>query len=153
MLDTPDSHAQGPVDLSHPLAVAAREIVVNRDNMDPLPIDGIQVGRECGNQSFSFTGFHLRDLALVQDHAADELHIVMPHAEGALGRLPYDGERLRQDVVEGLAVCQALTEPRRQIGQLGIGKPRHLRLELVDLTDQGLDFLQVPLILAAHDFG
>ena len=44
--------------------------------------------------------------ALVQDHAADQLHVVVAHAEHAPARLAHDGEGLGQQVVEGLALVE-----------------------------------------------
>ena len=49
-------------------------------------------------------------LPLVQDHAADQLHVVVPHAEEPPARLAHGGEGLDQDVVERLARVQPLAE-------------------------------------------
>ena len=68
-------------------------------------------------------------LPAVQDHAADELHVEVPHAEHALARLAADGERLGQEVVERLAL---LVEPAAELGglrpQLGVRLGLHRRL-------------------------
>ena len=42
--------------------------------------------------------------------AAHELDVEVPLAEGPLGRLAHGGERLREDVVEALAVGQPLDQ-------------------------------------------
>ncbi len=48
----------------------------------------------------------------MQDHAAHQLHVEVALAQGALGRLAHVGEGVGQDVVERLAVGQALLQRR-----------------------------------------
>ena len=51
---------------------------------------GVQVNGQGSHQRLSLTGGHLGDLTLVQDHAADQLHVVMHHVprNGLPGRIP-----------------------------------------------------------------
>ena len=65
--------------LAHPLGVAFRQVIVDRDHVDAAPGEGIQVNRQGRDQGFPFTGFHLGNLALVQHHAADQLHVEVAH--------------------------------------------------------------------------
>ena len=74
-------------------------------------------------------------LPLVQDHAADHLHVVMPHAEEPPAAFAADGERLDQDVVERFAGLQALAELDGLLAQLLIGHRLVLRLQRVDRLD------------------
>ena len=46
----------------------------------------------------------------MQDHAADQLHVVVPHVQHAASGFAHDGERLGQQVVERLAVGEARAE-------------------------------------------
>ena len=46
----------------------------------------------------------------MQHHAADELHIEVPLAKRALGRLAHRRERFGQQIVEVLAIGQPLAE-------------------------------------------
>ncbi len=59
--------------------------------------------------------------AVVQDHAADQLHVEMPLAEGADCRLPHHREGLRHDVVEASAGGEFFAELR------GFGPQRLVR--------------------------
>jgi len=86
--------------------------------MHALAGQRVQVGREGGHERLTLAGPHLGDLALVQCDAAHELHVEVPLAEGALGRLPHRGERLRQQAVEGLAGEVAAPELRGLVAKL-----------------------------------
>ena len=108
--DHPGGHAEEAVDLSHPFGVASGEVVVDGDDVDALAGQRVEVDRKCRDQRLAFAGLHLGDVAFVQHHAADQLHVEMSLAEGALGRLAHGGEGRNQDVVEGLAVGELLAE-------------------------------------------
>ena len=58
--------------------------------------EGIEVRRQRGHQGLAFPGFHLSDLAVMQHHPAQQLHIEVAHAQHALTGLAHDGERLGQ---------------------------------------------------------
>ncbi len=102
--DDAGGHAEEAVDLAHPFGVATGEVVVDGDDVDALAGQRIEIDREGRHQRLAFAGLHFGDVALVQHHAADQLHVEMALAEGALGRLPDRGEGGNQNVVQGLAV-------------------------------------------------
>ena len=89
--DEADREAEEAIDLPHPFRVALGQIVVDRDDVHALSRQGIEIGRQDGDQRFALAGLHLRDAALMQHDAADELHAVRPHAEYAVRRLAADG--------------------------------------------------------------
>ena len=100
MDDDADGQAEELVDLAHPLGVAAGEVVVDGDDVDALAGERVEVDGERGDQGLAFAGLHLGDRALVQHHAADQLHVEMALAEGALGGLAHGGEGRDEKVVE-----------------------------------------------------
>ena len=100
---TPNGKAEEVVDPSHPLGVALRKVVVNGDDVYAATGDRVKVSRERRNQRFPFAGFHLGDLAGVQDHPANELDVEVTHPEDAPPGLATDGERFREERVEALA--------------------------------------------------
>jgi len=51
--------------------------------VNTLAFERIQIDGQRGYQASSFTGFHLGDFALMQNDAADQLLIEMPHLEDA----------------------------------------------------------------------
>ena len=131
--DDADGEAEEGVDPPHPLRVAAGEVVVGGDDMHALASKGVEIDRQGGDQRLAFAGLHLGDLALVQDHAALELHVEGTLAERALGRLAHRGEGLDQQVVERLALGEAVAEFDGLAAQRLVGERDHLRLERIDL--------------------
>jgi hypothetical protein len=58
----------------------------------------------------------------VQDHAADQLDVVVPLAQHPLGGLAHHGEGFVQQLVEGLALGQAFAEFDGLGAQLLVGE-------------------------------
>ena len=139
-------------DLAHPLRVTLGQVVVDGDNVDPLARQGIEVGGEGGHQGLALAGLHLGDTALVEHHAAHQLHPVGPQAQHTPGRLPHGGEGLRQQVVQGLALLQAGLELRRLGGELGVRHGLEVRLQGLDPFHNGVDLLELPLTVGAEKF-
>ena len=77
MDDDADGKAEEVVDLAHPFGVAAGQVVVDGDDVDALAGERIEVDRKRCHQRLAFAGLHLGDVALVQHHAADQLHVEM----------------------------------------------------------------------------
>ena len=84
MHDDADGESQESVDLAHPLGVAFRQVVINGNDVNSAPVRCIQVHGQRRDQRFTFAGLHFRNFALVQHHAADQLHVEMPHIQNAL---------------------------------------------------------------------
>ena len=145
MDDQTHGQAHEAVYLPHPLRVALGQVIIDRDNVDSLARQSVEVGGQGGHQGLAFTGLHLGDTALVQDDAAHHLHPVGAHAQHAPGGLPAGGKGLGQDVIQGLAVCQALLELRGLGLQLGVGQGFILLFQRVHLIRNGIDGLQLPL--------
>ncbi len=100
-----NSQAQKFVNLTHPDRVTTGQVIVHRDDMHALARQGVQINGKRRDQGFPLTGFHFRDLALVQDHPTDQLNVKMPHAQNAPGGLSNRCESFIQDVVFGFTLC------------------------------------------------
>ena len=85
---------QEAIDLTHPLGVAACQVIIDGNDMYALTGQRIEVDRQGGNERFTFTGLHLGDLALVQDNATDELYVIVSHLDAAPAHLAHDGKCL-----------------------------------------------------------
>ena len=121
------------MDAAHPLRVALGQVVVDRDEVHALPGDRVEVGGQHRGEGLALTGLHLRDVAQVQGGAAHELHGEVALADRADRRLADDGERLGQQLVQGLAVGVPGAELVGLRPQLGVGELLDLRLEGVDV--------------------
>ncbi len=98
--DHAGGEAQEAVDLAHPAAIALGEVVVDGDDMHALAGERVQIDGEGGDQRLAFAGLHLGDVALMQHHAADQLHVEVTLAEGALGGFADGGESRNEEIVE-----------------------------------------------------
>ena len=138
------------VDLAHPLGVARGEVVVHGDDVHAAAGQRVQVGRQRRDQRLAFAGLHLGDLAFVQDHAADELGVVVALAERALGRFAHRRERLGQQRIERLALFEALPELGRLGAELRVGELHPGGLERVHALHERNDPLEFAVVLGAE---
>ena len=133
-------HAQGQAQRVErrpvPLRLASRQVVVDRDQVRALALEGVHVERERGDKRLALARAHLGDVAAVQRDGAGELHVVGALADMTVDGLASDGERLREHVVQHLAVAQARAEAIGAFTQRLVAERADLRLEVVDLPDQ-----------------
>ena len=78
----------------------------------------------------------------MQHHAADQLHVEMPHPQHPAGRLAHHGEGFRQQIVQGGALPQPLAEFRGLAAQSLIRQSLHRGLMGIDLRYPPLIRLQ-----------
>ncbi len=154
--ETMDDHADGQpeelVDASHPLGIAAGQVVVHGDQVDTLAGESVQVDGQGGDQGLAFAGLHFRNAAAVQDHAADELHIEVAHVHHAPAGLATHGEGLGQDAVQAFAVGHALLESDGLGAQVVVALALELGFELSDASHDGAHALEDTRVLGAEDF-
>ena len=105
--------------------------------MDALALERVEIDRQGRDERLSFAGLHLGDLAAMERDAADQLDVVMPLAERSNGRFADRREGFGEEVVELVAVGEALAEPLGLLAQLVVGQRMDVGLEAVD----GLDIL------------
>ena len=110
VLNDADAHPEEAIETAHPLRVPARQVVVHRDDVHALAFKGIEIGGKGGDESLALAGLHLGDLPGVQDHAANELHVEVPHVESAAAGFANDRERFREELVEGGALGHTLLQ-------------------------------------------
>ena len=86
-----------------PACVTSRQVIVDRHQVRPACLEGVEVQGKGGDECLAFTRFHLGDPALVKHDAADQLHVEVAHSQRALRGLADNRESLGQEVVERLA--------------------------------------------------
>ena len=143
-LDRTHREAEPDVERPHPFHVAAGEVVVDGDDMHARAFERVEIGRQRGDERLSLTGNHLCDGPRMEHHAADQLHVIVPHAEKPTAPLAADGKGLDQDVVEGFAAGQTPPEIHGLAAEFGIGHGLVFRLQGVDRLDPGLQTSQIP---------
>ena len=149
--DQADLEAEEAVDAAHPLGVATGQVVVDRDEVDALAAQRVEVSGERRDEGLALAGLHLGDPAEVQRGAAHHLHVEMALTDDTPSALAYDGERLDGEVVEIGAVGDALAELIRLGAQLLVGQPLQLRLERADVRHHGLEGFQLLALSGAED--
>ena len=113
------------VDRRHPLGVAVGEVVVDRDDVHALALQGVEERRQGGDEGLALARLHLGDAAEVDRRAADELDVVMPLLDRPLGRLADQGERLDEQAVERVALPRL--EPQRVAPRARAGRRSRAR--------------------------
>ena len=116
--------------------VTGGEILVHGHQVHASPVEGVEVRRKRGHEGLALTGLHFGDPPEVQSHAAHQLHVEVALPEHAPGGLTHHGEGLDGEIVERLALVEALTELDRHVAELIVAERLHLGLEAVNWLDQ-----------------
>ena len=119
--------------------------------MHALAFERVEIARERGDQRLAFAGFHLGDGALMQHHAADQLHVEVTLPQRTLGRLAHGGEGLNQEIVELGAIGDLGAEFVGARAQGLVRERGDFRLQRIDLRHPRLVALQTAIVGGAED--
>jgi hypothetical protein len=106
---------------------------------------GVEHHGERAGEGLALARAHLGDLAVVQHHAADQLHVEVAHSHRALADLTRERERLGQEIVQVLAGLGALAQLGELLLELVVVGFLELGLPTVDPLDAlgvGLELLR-----------
>ncbi len=137
--DHANLEAEELVHPAHPLGVALGQVVVDRDDVHALAGQRVQVRGQQRGQRLAFTGPHLRDVAQVDGAATHQLDVEVPLAEDPVRGLAHGGERLREELVQSLAVLVALLELVGHAAELFVAHGEEVVLDRVDLIGDPLE--------------
>ena len=143
VLEQTDGHAQVLIDAAHPLGVALGKVIIDSNDVHALAGNSVEIASQRGDEGLTFAGLHLGDVALVQCHGANELHVKVAHTHGALGSLTHGGKGLGEHVVKRLAVGVTLAELIGLAAEFLLGHLLKLGLKTVDLVDDLVVALKV----------
>ena len=87
----------------------------------------------------------------MQDHAADQLHIVRAQSQNSAGRFAHGRKRFWQQAVQSGSIGETLTELARHGAQLVVGKCLEPGLQQVDLGNDFAHLAQHALVAAAEN--
>jgi hypothetical protein len=146
-----DGHAEEAVDRPHPVRVALGQVFVDGDDVRAFAGQRVQVRSERRDQRLAFAGAHLGDFALVQHHAADELHVEVTQAERAARGFAHHGKSFGQDIVHCLARGELVAELLGLRCELLVGERLQGRFERVDLLDDAGVLTDEPLVAATEN--
>ena len=147
----PDREAERLVDGPHPCGVAAREVLVDRDDVDAFAGERIQIGGQRRDERLSLTRPHLGDLAVVQHHPAEQLDVEVPQAETPPCRFPDAGESFHEQVVELHPVLESPAEFHRLGLQLVVAQRPDLPFQAIDPGGLPSVLLQEALVTASKN--
>ena len=116
-----------------------------------LPRERVEVERLHRGERLSLTRLLLRDVALVEDDAGHELDVEGADADRPLERLAHGGIRLEEDLLERLAVLDALLELGGLAAQLVVRERLELGLERADVGRLLGEPLEPPALADAQD--
>ena len=151
MNDKSHVKSEESVYLTHPLAVALRQIVVYRTDVNAFARQRIQVcGKRC-HKRFAFARFHLRYSALVEHDAADQLAVEVSHAEHSAGRFANSGKCFGKNVVKRFSVRKSFLEYIRFTAKFFVGKRLEFRLQRVYLRNCRIDLFQFTRTVRAEN--
>ena len=119
--------------------------------MHALAAQGIKVRGQGRHQCLAFTGTHLGNFAVMQHHAANQLHIEMTHAQRTLAGFANGGEGFGQQIVQGFTFTVAFLEFVRLGQQLGVAQLFYRRFECVDRQHAFAILLEQAFVTAAKD--
>ena len=114
--------------------------------MDAASTQGVEHDRQRRGQRLALAGAHLGDGAVVEHHAADELHVEVAHAHRALAGLADERETLGQQMVEARAALRPRAQFVGSFAKFGVARVLELRLEVPYLADAllvGLELLRL----------
>jgi hypothetical protein len=100
--------------------------------VDAAAFERVQIGRQRRDERLALARAHFGDLALVQHHAAHQLHVEVAHAEHALGGFTHRGERFRQHFINLTAARQTVTVLACLVAERLVRERFERRLERVD---------------------
>ena len=148
-----DAHGQAEKfeDFPHPLRVTGGQVIVDGHEMDVVAGQRIEIERHRGHQCLALAGRHFRDIAPMQHHATNQLHIKRHHlplvrpaahqpfaAAHAPAGILHNRKRFRQKSVENF-LLQRLRFALERLGFFGAEFP----FQFADLDVKLMDPLRL----------
>jgi hypothetical protein len=149
--DAAGGQAEESVDATHELGLVFGQVVVDRHDVHAFAGERVEIGGQRRDEGLALSRLHLGDVAEVEGGASHDLHVVGALPDGAPGGFAHGREGLGEQVVEALAVGQALLELVRLRAQFLIRHILERRLQGVDLFGDHLEFLESSPLTGAED--
>ena len=141
------------VNAPHLFSADAREVVVDRNDVNSLARQRVEVRGQGCNQRFAFTCFHFGNSALMQDDAAHDLHTERALSENAVIRFPHRRKRVGQKLVERFPRRIARLELFGHAAQLVVAHGGIGIRQCVHAICDDIDLLQLMLAVSSEQLG
>ena len=113
----------------------------------------VEVNRKRCGERLAFAGAHFGDLAVVQNHAADELHVEVAHTQHAAAGFANDRKCFGQQRVKRFTLIQTFTEFSSLATKLLVGKRLNFRFKLIDLSAAFAVLTDQAVVATAENLG
>ncbi len=150
MLNHSYGYAQKLKNRLHPGRIATGQVVVYCNDVHALAGQSIQVYRQRGCKSLTFTGFHFGDFTAMEHHTAHHLNVKVTHTQGSPGGFAHQSKSLRKYVIQGFAVLNTLSELVALAGKIALLQLLHFRFQVVDLIHYRKHALYIALMLGSY---
>ena len=134
LLDEPDRQAQHPVHGGHPFGVAARQVVVERQDMHALPEQCVQRRRHHRGKRLPLAGLHFDDVARVEGDRGEHLDVERPQPEDPVRGLANQREEFGANRLEGSA--GPLAQVACACFDVAVGQPLDVGAEPLDFSQR-----------------
>ncbi len=127
-----DRQTQEVVELAHPARIAVGQVIIDRHHMHALAGQCVEVNRQRGRQRLALTRAHFRNLAVMQRHAAQHLHIEVAHLHDAFAAFADYRKSFGKDRIKRFARGNTSLELLGFGAQLPVVELFILRLQRID---------------------
>ena len=150
-----DAHRQTQkvIQPSHPLGVAAGQVVVHRHHVHAFAGECVQVNGQGGGERLALTRAHFGHFAMVQGQTTHHLHVKMTHLHDALAGLSNHRKSLGQHRLQRLTVGHSAFENLGLRLQLLVAEFFKLRLQTIDALHGLAVGLEQTVVAATENFG
>ena len=148
-----DGQAQEIIEPTHPFGIAACQVIVHRDHMHTFVGQCIEIDRQRRRQGLALTSAHFRNLAVVQCHAAQQLHIEVSHLHDAFGAFPDCGKSFWQQRVERFPGSDPRLELHGFGAQLLVAQGFESGFQRIDLLDRLAILFKNTVVATAEELG
>ena len=113
----------------------------------------IEINRQRRHKGFALAGAHFSNLAQMQYHPADQLHVKVPHVQCTLRYLAHHSKGSGQDIVNRLTGGELFLQFRRMRRELLIRHRLHRRFKAVDFLDSLGELLDKSFVPTTKNLG
>ncbi len=141
-----DGKSQKFVEFAHPRRVTRCEVVVDRDDVNALARERVEVRRKRCHERLAFARTHFGDTSLMKRDTADKLNVKVAHTQHSLARFSHHRVCVGKNMVESFAVREPLFEHVRLTYERIVIHRRVLGRESLDFVGDFIEFSDLKFV-------